>query len=176
VVRVGNHPRSNGGLRQRLQQHYSGRKNSSVFRKLLGGAILRSNNPSDPCLQPGPGQGHWEHHHAPKCARCRPIEKKVSHYVSTRMRFRCVSIPDRAERNRLERALIATLAACTICRPSPDWLGLHAYLVAVRASGLWNSQFTDGIPLALKELERFKVLTKFSFPQFGTCTPREDPL
>ena len=36
IVRIGNHPRSDGGLVRRLRQHYSGRKNGSVFRKFLG--------------------------------------------------------------------------------------------------------------------------------------------
>lgn len=162
VVRVGNHPRSNGGLRRRLQQHYSGGKNGSVFRKFLGGAILRSSNPNHPCLQPGPGQGHWERQDAPKCELCKPVEKKVSNYISTHMRFRCVSIPNRAERNQLEQALVATLALCTVCHPSPEWLGLCAYSKSVQVSGLWNSQFTDGKPMPVEEIERFKQLAKLS--------------
>jgi hypothetical protein len=156
VVRVGNHPRSNGGLRQRLRQHYSGGKNGSVFRKFVGGAILRSNNPNHPCLQPGPGQGHWERQNASKCEQCRPIEKEVTKYISTHMRFRCVSIPNREERNQLEERLVATLALCVICRPSPKWLGFNAYLESLRRSGLWNSQFTDGQPITLDEITHFK--------------------
>ena len=41
VVRVGNHPRSDGTLKRRLNTHYTGHKNSSVYRKLVGGALLR---------------------------------------------------------------------------------------------------------------------------------------
>jgi hypothetical protein len=64
LVRVGNHPRNAGRLVARLREHYSGEKNSSVFRLLLGGALIRRDDPSSPCLAPGPGQGHWERHMA----------------------------------------------------------------------------------------------------------------
>ena len=150
VVRVGNHPRSNGGLQRRLQQHYSGGKKGSVFRRLLGGAILRSNDPNHACLR------HWERQDAPKCQLCKPIEKEVSEYISIHMRFRCVDTPDREERNRLEQALVATLASCTVCCSSPSWLGLNAYSESVRASGLWNSQFINSQPITLDELTRFR--------------------
>ena len=39
IVRIGNHPRSDETLVRRLKQHYAGRKNGSVFRKFLGGAL-----------------------------------------------------------------------------------------------------------------------------------------
>ncbi len=35
IVRVGNHPRKQSGLVSRLRMHYSGSKNSSVFRKFF---------------------------------------------------------------------------------------------------------------------------------------------
>ena len=176
VVRVGNHPRSDGGLLRRLQQHYSGGKNGSVFRKFLGGAILRLNGPSHPCLQPGPGRGHWERQDASKCQLCKPIEKEVSDYISTHMRFRCVSVPDRTERNRLEQALVATLATCTVCRPSTGWLGLNAYSESVRASGLWNSQFTNGQPMTGEGMQRLKELVKLSLQWSGGHSQMEDTL
>ena len=52
IVRVGNHPRSDRTLVRRLRQHYKGHKNGSVFRKFLGGALMRSEDPSHPCLTP----------------------------------------------------------------------------------------------------------------------------
>jgi hypothetical protein len=141
IVRVGNHPRSQGGLVRRLRMHYSGNKNSSVFRKFLGGALLRRDDPSNPCLSPAPGKGHWERQDARTCPRCAPTETLVSGLLRDRFRFRCVRVPDLVERNGLEALLVATLAACDVCRPSSSWLGLHAYSEKVRASGLWNSQY-----------------------------------
>jgi hypothetical protein len=38
IVRIGNHSLSQDSLKRRLRLHYSGGKNASVFRRLLGGA------------------------------------------------------------------------------------------------------------------------------------------
>jgi len=162
IVRVGNHPRSNGGLVRRLRQHYSGRKNGSVFRKLLGGALLRTNDPQSPCLAPGPGRGHWERQGGKTCYRCRSIEREVSALLRSRFSFRCIAIQDRAERNHFESLLIATLAACSICRASSRWLGLHAYSDTVPKSGLWNTQFVDGPTMEEDDIQRFGELVKLS--------------
>jgi len=162
VVRVGNHPRSEGGLRRRLQNHYSGRKNGSVFRKLLGGALLRKREPSDPCLSPGPGKGHWEKQGTKPCVKCSPLEEEVSKLLRCSFQFRCVMVLDRAERNQMEEALVATLAACPVCNPSTTWLGLHAYSEAVRSSGLWNSEFVGHRTISGTQLKRFQQLVRVS--------------
>lgn len=143
IVRIGNHPRAKGGLVRRLQQHYSGRKNGSVFRRLLGGAILRARQDDHHCLLPAPGRGHWELQNAKPCAICQPVEEEVSKLLRQNCSFRCVAIEDRDERNALEADLISLISACSICKPSSSWLGLQSYPEAVHLSGLWNSQFTE---------------------------------
>jgi len=160
IVRVGNHPRSVGGLRNRLRNHYSGNKNGSVFRKLLGGAHIRRRNPCDPCLLPEPGQGHWEQHGKRTCSRCKPVEQEVSRLLRERFSFRCVRIVGRTERNRLEQALIASLARCPKCEASASWLGRYAYSPRVQQSVLWNSDFIDSVPLTVTELVRFENLVQ----------------
>lgn len=160
IVRVGNHPRSVGGLRKRLHDHYSGNKNGSVFRKLLGGALIRRRNPNNPCLLPRPGEGHWERHGKRTCSRCKPIEHEVSSLLRERFSFRCVRIVARAERNRFEQALIASLAKCPKCEASPTWLGQYAYSPNVQQSGLWNSDFIDSVLLTSSELSRFENLVQ----------------
>lgn len=160
IVRVGNHPRSQGSLVRRLRQHYSGRKNGSVFRKLLGGALMRSKDPDDPCLRPGPGKGHWERQDADPCARCLPVEAEVSARLRTSFRFKVLSVPDMGERNRLEKLLVATLAACGACGPSPAWLGLHAYSPQVRESGMWNSQFVGEEPMDESEIRLLETVVE----------------
>jgi len=48
IVRIGNHPRSEHRLIGRLKEHYLTKrdaKNGSVFRLLLGGALIRRDNP-----------------------------------------------------------------------------------------------------------------------------------
>jgi hypothetical protein len=166
VVRVGNHPRSQGGLVRRLRLHYSGSKNSSVFRKFLGGALLRRANPHDPCLLPAPGKGHWEKQDPKTCPRCKPTEAQISLLLRERFTFRCVWVPGRNERNELEALLVATLAACDVCRPSSSWLGRCAYSEKVRASGLWNSQCVGGATIGPSDLRRFQALVSASFGPF----------
>jgi hypothetical protein len=59
IVRVGTHPVPNR-LPIRLGNHYNGSKKNSVFRKHLGGALMRRSDPAHTCLLPAPGKGHWE--------------------------------------------------------------------------------------------------------------------
>ena len=155
IVRVGNHPRSDGTLVRRLRQHYRRGKNGSVFRRFLGGALMRAESSSHPCLAPGPGRGHWERHGEKPCDRCRPVEQRVSRLLRTSFRFRCVSIPTRMERNRFEALLIASLSSCSVCGPSCRWLGRFAYSDVVRGAGMWNSQLVRGEPMTSEDLGRF---------------------
>ena len=155
IVRVGNHPRSDGTLVRRLRQHYQGRKNGSVFRKFLGGALMRAEDPSHPCLAPEPGKGHWERQHDKPCHRCRSVEQRVSRLLMTQFRFRCVSIPARRERNYLEEVLIGMLSSCPGCHPSCQWLGRYAYSDVIRGAGMWNSQFVGGAPMSAGDLKWF---------------------
>jgi hypothetical protein len=164
IVRIGNHTRRNDRLVLRLKQHYSGHKNGSAFRKCLGGALIRSREPSSACLAPAPGKGHWEKQDSPACQQCKPVEKEVSDLLQTAFSFRCVRIDDLDERNRLEALLIATVAACPVCKPSDEWLGLHAYPDAVRRSGLWNTQFVGGQALSEHDFGRFVELVSLSYP------------
>lgn len=160
AVRIGNHPRSDGTLVRRLRQHYSGSKNGSVLRRYVGGALIRSSSPQSPCLLPGPGLGHWEKQAAHPCENCVGVEREASVILHATFRFRCVEIPTRLERNRYEPLLIATLAACTVCRPSPSWLGWHAYPKLVQSAGMWNSDFVGGPPLSETDLASFETLVE----------------
>ena len=155
-----------GGLVRRLRNHYSGRKNGSVFRKLLGGALIRRRDPDSPCLLPAPGRGHWELQDAKTCERCRSLEEEVSQLLRSSFRFRCVEVVDQAERNELESVLIATIAACPVCGPSATWLGYHAYSDKARSSGLWNSRDVGGPTITAHQLERFRSLARASGEAF----------
>ena len=170
IVRIGNHPRSDERLVARLREHYAGSKNASVFRLLLGGALIRRDDPSSACLAPGPGQGHWERHMEAACARCAPYEQRVSALLGDRFRIRCVRIENREERNRLESRLIATVAACTVCGPSTNWLGRFASSEKVKASGLWNSEFVGGTTMGGADLKRFGELVG-TIPDLQAAAP-----
>lgn len=165
VVRVGNHPRRDGRLIGRLKEHYASRqnaKNGSVFRLLVGGALIRRDDPESLCLAPGPGQGHWERHRQRECNHCAPYEQRLAKLVDSDFWFRAVRIDRQAERNPFEVVLIATLAACMLCRPSEGWLGRFACSPIVRGSGLWNREFVGGPILTSDNLERFQELVENS--------------
>lgn len=121
---------------------------------------VRRKDPDGPCLQPAPGQGHWEKQDGKSCPRCAGVELAVSELLSSTFTFRCVQIEDRAERNDFEKRLIATIAACPVCRPSDDWLGRYAYPPLVRSSGLWNVQYVGEQPATDRQLRRFEELTR----------------
>lgn len=144
IVRVGNHPHAQNGLKNRLRNHYSGTKNGSVFRKLIGGALLRSRNAESSCLAPGPGLGHWERQDQRPCSACAPLEKEVSQILKDKFFFKCVRIDNKALRNHLERVIIRDLSHCPNCQASEGWLGRNAYNPDVRSCGMWNSEFTFG--------------------------------
>ena len=150
IVRVGDHPHTNNGLIKRLQLHYSGNKNCSVFRRYLGGALLRQDR-KDACLAPSPGQGHWEKAKGKKCPDCQPYEDLVSEHISKKMSFRCISIPLKQNRNLWEKKLIATISLCSICSPTVDWLGIDAYSKKVKTSVLWNHQHVYDEQLVMNE-------------------------
>jgi hypothetical protein len=173
VVRVGNHPRADHRLKGRLDDHYNYRnrpdaKNWSVFRRYLGGGLLRREDPSSPCLAPEPGRGHWERQDVPSCPACAPYEQSVNALLRERFRFRCVRADDREERNRFESLLIATIAACDECEPSEGWLGPYCYSETVQRSGLWNRHHVGKPTMTWRDLVRFQELVTQT-PGFGVA-------
>lgn len=156
VVRIGNHPRSDGTLVRRLTKTaLSGPEERQRVPEVRGGRVdaSRRSRPPVPCASA------WKR---PLGAaerevrdRCRPVEQRVSLLLRTRFWFRCVAIRQREERNLLEELLTATLSCCSVCQPSRHWLGQHAYSDIVREMGVWNSQFTAGTPMSAAELARF---------------------
>jgi hypothetical protein len=161
VVRVGNHPRAQDRLRGRLNDHFrssAGAKNGSVFRRYIGGAVIRRENAQSSCLAPGAGEGHWERQKQPTCTECGPVETRVTDLLNSAFSFRCVRIDDMGERNTFEARLIATLAACPVCKPSQAWLGHLAYPRTVRESGLWNTEFVGGATLTHDDMRRLEQL------------------
>jgi hypothetical protein len=175
VVRIGNHPRTQGRLVGRLGEHYRTRpnaKNGSVFRRYLGGALLRR-DAVDECLGPAPGLGHWESGTGIECERCSGYEELVTACLREQFSFACVRIDDQEVRNRLEQRLIASVAHCRVCRPSQQWLGLYAYPANVRTSGLWNSNHVSGRLATEADIETFEQLASASRPQ-ATARARRD--
>jgi hypothetical protein len=163
IARVGTH-REQDRLPDRISIHFHGDKNSSVFRRHLGGAIIRRENPSDPRLQ------QWLEQDTPTFA---DIEEKVSRELQEHFRFRCVKVEDRNERIELEERLIATLAKCSTYHPSHNWLGLFAISEKIRESGMWNEQHVDSErcirPGDLSRLEELVCNSDLHEPSIELC-------
>jgi hypothetical protein len=166
ITRIGNHPRAQGRLVGRLRDHYATRrdaKNGSVFRRYLGGSLLRRDGQT-PCLEPSPGKGHWEQGNAHECDACGPYEALVTARLRSHFTFACVRIDDPGLRNHLEGRLIASVARCQVCEPSGEWLGRFAYPEKVRTSGMWNSEFVDGPAGDTVDLTELRRLAAASRP------------
>lgn len=163
IARVGTH-REQDRLPDRISIHFHGDKNSSVFRRHLGGAIIRRKNPSDPRLQ------QWLEQDTPTFAN---IEEKVSRELQEHFSFRCMKVEDRNERIELEERLIATLAKCSTYHPSHNWLGLFAISEKIRESGMWNEQHVDSEryirPEDLSRLEELVYKSELHEPSIEHC-------
>lgn len=146
IVRVGTH-REDGRLSRRIRNHYGtatgGDRRQSVFRRHVGGALLRRIHPEHPELEAWFSQeGTFP-----------PIEAQVSKWLRENTYFRCFRVDDRDERRRLESGLIALFAQHPLGNPSDDWLGKHAVDERVRHSGLWNSNHVFGAPLTQEDFD-----------------------
>ncbi len=154
IVRVGTH-NADERFRGRIRQHYGnrsslkGNKNASVFRKHVGGALLRRDDPWDYRLKEWLKQGGNSYPN---------IEKRVSKCLRSNFTFCCFNVEDKEERLRFEKGIIALLAKHPLGRPSAEWLGRYAYDVRIGYSGLWNTQQVDAEPLDEEQVEYLKRL------------------
>ena len=148
IVRVGSHALkrttpSRETLWNRLEDHRGRqdgetgpRHSHSIFRKYIGGAIIRRDQLG------GPGVlDNWYHCRRQPLADL--IELKVSQYIGV-MPFLWLEVPSLQMREDIETGAIALLSlrGGGADPPSPNWLGLYARPVQIRTSGLWNVHHT----------------------------------
>ncbi len=154
IVRIGTH-KADGRFPKRIRQHYGntsslkGNKNSSVFRKQIGGAMLRKVNDADPRLN------DWLIQDGPTFQE---VEENVSKVLRERFTFSCFHVENKGERLSLEKGLIALLAQYSLGQPSINWLGNYAANEKITKSGLWNTQHIKAEPLNIKQLKRIEIL------------------
>ena len=166
VVRVG----STGNFRNRLGDHECRNKVSSVFRLLVGTALLAKNNRQ--C-------NDWEPKVPPSTGI--PIdESQVEQCVTEtlgQMRVLCLPIEDGPNQSSLLKcieensiALLSNYNKIAIDPPSDDWLGLCCTQhPKVPGSGLWNRRHVidDHKPEFLDTLE--KLIRSFVKEQHQIC-------
>ena len=142
VVRVGTHGlvrRSKSTLWNRLAQHRSGNQNGSIFRKLVGDAIISRKAAVGPALSGGD-------------LSPADLKSAVSRHIGA-MPFLWLAVEDDPSpgsvRSYVEKnsiALLSNIAArspSVIDPPSARWLGLHCPKNEVCRSGLWNSRHVE---------------------------------
>jgi hypothetical protein len=153
-VRIGTHTGDNQ-LKSRLLQHTtSENKDRSIFRKNIGRALLTRNN--DDFLE------YWEHDLTSRAnheryfnpsfiAKQQEVEHHVSAYIRERCSFVVLSVPKAEDRLHKESQYIATVAACSDCHPSPEWLGQYSPKAKIRNYGLWLVNGLNHTPLSDNE-------------------------
>ena len=155
IVRIGTHGASRT-LKARIKKdHYNGNREGSIFRKYLGSALLKRGRASEDRI------GEWRKRRklSSRWREFEGIECKVSEVLRSKFFFRVVCVDSLKERKMFEEKLIATIAACPVCKPSDNWLGHFAWREKVRKSGLWNSNFVDSFRrITENDLERFEQL------------------
>jgi len=156
IVRSGTH-RMDRRLRTRIRNHFGnvnsllGNKNGSVFRKHLGGALLRKEDPDDPRLACWEEQG---------CRCCKDFEETVSQELRDNFTFSCFRADSSEDRLKLKSGLIALFATQPLGLPSGDWLGWHTRDKKISFSGLWNIRDVDALPLTPEQFNLLERLVK----------------
>lgn len=78
------------------------------------------------------------------------VEEEISEILQNNFYFRFIEIENQNERmgtRGLESCLIGTIASCTYCRPSKNWLGKYSPVKKISDSGLWLTQHISSYPL-----------------------------
>ena len=170
IVHIGTH--RDGNLASRLAEHFSfdsekmdvgehgvSPKDRSILRKTIGRALLYKDR--DPYL------ALWNIDFTTRANRDRysssrdlEKEKKIEVAVTAHLRshFSCRIIPvveedDRMGKDSVTRRIIASVAQCDCCCPTPDWLGNHATDERICRFGLWQVQHTRGDVLCADDFQ-----------------------
>ena len=121
-------------LFSRLDQHFRGNMKASSFRKYVGNSL----------------QNKAKH-------SITDIEKEVSTYMKENFSFVVFEVETQNEREFWEKKLISTLGQAGkngIVKSSNNWLGKHSSNPNVKASGLWQDDDMNALPLTLAELQQ----------------------
>jgi hypothetical protein len=166
VVRVGTHAaqaNSNATIKQRLGQHkgpenFYGRHRDSVFRELVGYALINQNKLS---------QQNWgirkEKSNQEVLAMEKELEKNVSSYLRD-LRFTILEIKGEAskdnDRAHIERNTITLLSNYNrdvIDPASENWLGHWTNKEKISNSGLWNSHYVNKTDLEHEYFNKMRL-------------------
>lgn len=159
IVRVGTHT-GDRQLRPRLRQHFvQQNKDRSVFRKNIGRALLhRANDPflSDWNLDLTTAAARRTHAGRIDFGKQRLVETMVSQHLQSNCRFIVIAVASKSQRLLWESRIISTIAACSICTPSPHWLGRSSPVSKIQDNGLWQVNELFNEPFSADEFRDFE--------------------
>lgn len=163
IVKIGTST-GNNNFRSRIGQHYllneakmdfdaskPAPKDRSVFRKHIGRALL--NKAKDMYLSIWnidftKRENRRQYKHLRDIEREKTMELAITKQLRERFFFRFITLGDSKEqRLGLEKHLIATVAQCSLCRPSPGWLGSFSLDERIQQNHLWLIQGAKDRPI-----------------------------
>lgn len=155
ITRVGTHEKQ-GRLPARINQHFSGVREGSVFRKHLGGALMKLN------AEPEAEVKAWYKKRKEDSRFNDPEFKHYEEEVTNQAEdssYRVLRVDDSSERLNIEEKFIALFSHCEACCPSKKWLGNYAYRKEIRDSGLWNVKHIHSVnEFTPNDLPRLRLL------------------
>lgn len=175
IVRVGTH--REGNFRSRMADHYviderkmefgpnhAAPKDRSIFRKNIGRALLHRGSDAYEAIwnidltTPASRERIGSRRDVEKE---REIESSVTRILRERFAFRWIELKGQERRigpQGLEAPLIGTLARCSECRPSSNWLGRFSPKAKIANSGLWLEQHLQAAELNQGSMAEFTAL------------------
>jgi hypothetical protein len=161
IVRIGTHTGVNL-LRSRLRQHFlTENKDSSIFRKNIGRAILNTKG-SDYLntwnLVMTTRDSKEKYGHLIDWPYQNQIEKEVSSIIQKNFSFCVFEISDKNIRLDIESRIISTVSLCNECIPSKGWFGFKSPIEKIRESGLWLVNELYKKPVNKDDIEYIKIL------------------
>ncbi len=134
ITRVGTHEKQ-GRLLARINEHFGGVREGSVFRKHLGGALMKLNTEPEAEVKVWYEKRKENPRFNDPKFKC--YEERVTNQAKD-SNYRVLRVADLNERLQMEEKLIALFSHCEACCPSKKWLGNHAYRKEICDSALWN--------------------------------------
>jgi hypothetical protein len=139
-------------------------KDRSIFRKNIGLALLHRDG--------DPYETIWKIKFTTPASREelgsrldiekeRQIEDYVTRILRERFTFRCIELEGQDRRmgsQGLEAPLIGTLAKCSKCQPSSNWLGRCSPKPKIVQSGLWLEKYLQASELTQDSMAELEAL------------------
>ena len=138
IVYVGTHE-IDGGLPERVRNHFTGSRSNSTVRKHVGEALIRrkglSQSSVDAWLDEQPEANY--------------LESALNGYLERAFSLAVISVTgDRSTREDMEKDWIHALSSCPTCGAADQWLGLHSSFPSIHKGQLWNSHHVRSRPVS----------------------------